>query len=124
MSAEKKTERGQLGVGWRPRPPEPGPLTGAGTGDDGEAQGVSGSTEDLGQLPVGQGHHGAALHRLQPVSGSDLTALGRWASPADRDEAVGQEGNSCRGTKKKRASRKKNRLKVVGDVAQSKKVKP
>lgn len=68
-----------------------GTLTGAGAGDDGEAQGVPGTAEDLSQLPVGQGPHRAALHRLQPVPRPDLTALGRRAASAHRHEAVREE---------------------------------
>lgn len=63
-------------------------LTGAGAGDDGEAQSVSGTAENLSELPMGQGHHRAPLHRLQSVSGPDLTALGRWAASTHRHEAV------------------------------------
>lgn len=50
--------RGQLrvvteGLGLDPL----GALTGAGAGDDGEAQGVPGAAQNLSQLPVRQGHH-------------------------------------------------------------------
>lgn len=65
-----------------------GALTGAGAGDDGEAQGVSGAAQNLSQLPVRQGHHWAALHRLQPVPGPDLTALGCRAASTHRHEAM------------------------------------
>lgn len=65
-----------------------GALTGAGAGDDGEAQGVPGAAQNLSQLPVGQGHHRAALHRLQPISGPDLTALGRRAASTHRHEPM------------------------------------
>lgn len=63
-------------------------LTGAGPGDDGEAQSVSGTAENLSQLPMGQGHHRAPLHRLQSVSGPDLTTLGRRAASTHSHEPV------------------------------------
>lgn len=66
-------------------------LTGAGTGDDGEAQGISSSTEDLSELPMRQGHHRSSLHRLQSITGPDLTALGRRAASTDRHKPVREE---------------------------------
>ncbi|TNN74791.1 hypothetical protein EYF80_014891 [Liparis tanakae] len=59
-------------------------LTCAGTGDDGEAQGVSRSSEDLSEFPMRQRHHRAPLHRLQSISRPDLTALGRRAASTYR----------------------------------------
>lgn len=66
-------------------------LTRAGTGDDCEAQSISSSTEDLSELPMRQSHHGASLHRLQSISGPDLTALGRRAASTDRHKPVREE---------------------------------
>lgn len=67
-------------------------LTGAGPGEDGEAQRVPGPAQKLGQLPMRQRHHRAPLHRLQSVSGPDLAALSRRAAPTHRHKPVREEG--------------------------------
>lgn len=77
-------------------------LTGAGTGDDGEAQGVSRPTEDLSELPVRQSHHRASLHRLQTISRPDLTTLGGWAASPDRHEPMREERSSWKEERKSR----------------------
>lgn len=62
---------------------------------DAQPQRVPSSPQDLGQVPVLQPSHRPALHRLQLVSGLNVSAASRRAAATHRHKAVRHDGGGC-----------------------------
>ena len=66
------------------------------SGCDAQSQGVPGSPQDLGEVPMLQTSDRPTLHRLQLVSRLNLPAASCRAAATHRHEAVRHQGGGCR----------------------------